>query len=227
MDLVPKTPIKSLSIGDMLTGQDGNKYVVCKTNNNVLYWEPVEEIITKVTTVVPTTPKPVQKIKEVREKYYWKDNKKKPRFEYNGNDDTWYQMGKSLLPTTDPSKKRAGYVWTTKFCNISYVVDIEYMDYSKTSSKFWKLVNECPPCIDAEDYPLKHELGTYHVNYDEQGNKFWCASVNNSKLSHQPLQSARKFPEGTTCTGRDGDTYVSRRRGDYDALRGDAFWKAQ
>ena len=56
MDLVPKVSIKSLSIGDMLTGQDGNKYVVCKTNNNVLYWEPVEE-----TETTRTACKPVQK----------------------------------------------------------------------------------------------------------------------------------------------------------------------
>ena len=231
MNRIPLADIVNIAVGDMLTGQDGNKYIVCD-EAGVTYWKPVV-VTTKVIkviaskpvakTVAPTkptpAPKPVKKVKEVKEKYYWKDNNDKPRFEGE-----FFQMGKSLKPKVSPNKFPAGYVWTTKFRNISYVVDIEYVDYSTTSTKFWNLMSTCPPCLDAEDYPYEEEFGNYHVNYDEQGNKFWCESIIKSDYTHQPLQHARKFPEGTTRTGRDGNTYVSHRNDTYDAIMGDACW---
>lgn len=232
MNRIPLADIVNIAVGDMLTGQDGNKYVVCD-EAGVTYWKPVITIKThvpkpvkKVKEVKENNPvsKPIKKVKEVKEKFYWKDNDKKPKFEHEGDNDEWYKMAKSLIPKVSPSKFPAGYVWTTKFCNISYVVDIEYVDYSTTSSKFWHLVYSCSPCIDAEDYPIKHMSGDYCVDYDEQGNKFWSHCLTSRKSSHQPLQFPRKFPEGTTRTGRDGDTYVSRRDGDYDTLWGDAYW---
>lgn len=39
MDQVPKISIKCLCLGDVLKGQDGNKYIVCE-KAKVLYWEP-------------------------------------------------------------------------------------------------------------------------------------------------------------------------------------------
>ena len=227
MNRIPLADIVNIAVGDMLTGQDGNKYIVCD-EAGVTYWKPIV-ITTKVTkviaskpvakTVAPTkptpAPKPIKKVKEVKEKYYWKDNEDKPYFEGD-----WMQMAKSLKPKVSPTKFPAGYVWTTKFCDISYVVDIEYVDYSTTSEKFWNAMKSCPPCLDAEDYPYEDTYGKYHVNYDEQGNKFWCES----DYTHEPLQCARKFPEGTTRTGRDGYTYVSRRCDTYDAIMGDAYW---
>ena len=199
MDLVPKTSIKSLSIGDMLTGQDGNKYVVCK-KANVLYWKPEEE-------------KPTPPIVSIKEK--------KPKFEHDGNDDKLLEVAKRLLPKDSASNKAVGYVWKTKFSNIYYVVDIEYKGGSKTSEKFWNFVCECPPRVEADKYSLKHISGNYCVAYDDKYNKYWCKT----NQSHEPLQNARNFVEGTYETGRDGKTYVSRRNINYEAVKGDAFWK--
>ena len=231
MNRIPLADIVNIAVGDMLTGQDGNKYIVCD-EAGVTYWKPIGKVAKVIAsklvvkTVAPTkptpAPKPVKKVKEVKEKYYWKDNDDKPYFEGDLK-----QMEKSLKPKVSPNKYPTGYVWTTKFSNISYVVDIEYIDYSTTSSKFWNRMSTCPPCLDAEDYPYEHEYGKFHVNYDKEGNKFWCESMNHSDDTHLPLQFSRKFPEGTTRTGRDGNTYVSRRNDTYDAISGDAYWEEE
>jgi hypothetical protein len=209
MNRIPLAPIELLGVGDVVSGQDGNKYVVCE-KVSILYWEPYTNttVTTVVTPVVPQskpTPapsKPIKKVKEVKEKYYWKDNDKKPRYE----GDNWDEMSKSLKPKVSPTKFPAGYVWTTKFSNISYVVDTEYNGYSKTSSRFWNVVYTCPPCLDAEDYPYEYVSGHYCVVYDEQGNKFWTWCCHGDGESF-PIQYACKFPEGTYQTTRDGTTY--------------------
>jgi hypothetical protein len=211
MDLVPKSSIKSFCLGDVLTGQDGNKYIVCD-EAGIMYWKPHVAGFTNVTTVnvtnviAPSTkpthvPKPIKKVKEVKEKYYWKDNDKKPKYEgYN-----YREMSESLKPKVSPTKFPAGYVWTTKFNNISYVVDIEYKGYSKTSSRLWRVVKTCPSCLDAEDYPYEYWSGNYCVVYDEQGNKFW--SYCGCDCESFPIQWACKFPEGAYQTSRDVTTY--------------------
>ena len=162
MNRIPLAPIDFIAVGDMLTGQDGNKYVVCD-EGGVLYWKPVvaNGATTKVTQVavnvsapVAVQAKPIKKVKEVKEKYYWKDNDKKPEYEGDNRD----EIVKSLKPKISPTKFPAGYVWTTKFCNISYVVDTEYKGYSMTSSRFWNVAMTCPPCIDAEDYPYEYTV---------------------------------------------------------------------
>ena len=158
-------------------------------------------------------------IKEVKEKYYWKDNDKKP--EYEG--DNWTEMGESLKPKVSPTKFPAGYVWTTKFSDISYVVDTEYKGYSKTSSRFWKVVLTCPPCLDAEDYPYEYVSEGYCVVYDEQGNKFWSEHFGIDK--RRPLQCPYKFPGGTYQTSRDGTTY--KRTVDNDDTWRGAWWESQ
>ena len=211
MNRIPLAPIELLGVGDVVSGQDGNKYVVCE-KVSILYWEPytntaVTTVVTPVTPSTKPTPtpapvKPIKKVKEVKEKYYWKDNDKKPKYE----GDNWTEMSESLKPKVSPTKFPAGYVWTTKFRNISYVVDTEYKGYSKTSSRFWKLVWTCPPCLDAEDYPYEYYIGGYCVVYDKQGNKFWSyCGDNDGEIS--PIQYAYKFPEGTYQTSRDGSTY--------------------
>ena len=226
MDLVPKSSIKSFCLGDVLTGQDGNKYIVCD-EAGIMYWKPHVAGVTNVTNVTvqvvapstkptPAPAKPIKKVKEVKEKYYWKDNEKKPAYE----GDNRYEMEKSLKPKVSPTKFPAGYVWTTKFRNISYVVDTEYKGYSKTSSRFWRVVTSCPPCLDAEDYPYEYWSDYYCVVYDEQGNKFWSWYYING--DSYILQYPYKFPEGTYQTSRDGTTY--KRVVDSD---GDAWWEPQ
>ena len=214
MDLVPKSSIKSFCLGDVLTGQDGNKYIVCD-EAGIMYWKPHVAGVSNVTNVTvqvvapskPThaaSPKPTKKVKEVKEKYYWKDNERKPRYE--GRDDD--EIYNSLKPKISPNKFPAGYVWTTKFNNISYVVDTEYKGYSKTSSRFWNVVWTCPPCLDANDYPYEYmsEDKNFGVVYDEQGNKFWTWYCYGNSDNY-PTQGSRKFPEGTYQTTRDGTTY--------------------
>ena len=221
MDLVPKSSIKSFCLGDVLTGQDGNKYIVCD-EAGIMYWKPHVAGVSNVTNVTvhvvaptkptPTTPsKPIKKVKEVKEKYYWKDNEKKPRYDGTNRD----EMEKSLKPKVSPNKFPAGYVWTTKFRDISYVVDTGYKGYSTTMSRFWNVVRTCPPCLDANDYPFEYVSGVYYVDYDEQGNKFWSRADGSGE--GYPLQHAHKFVEGTTRTVGDGDTYVSRRNDNGDA----------
>ena len=228
MNRIPLAPIELLGVGDVVSGQDGNKYVVCE-KVSILYWEPytntaVTTVVTPVTPSTKPTPtpapvKPIKKVKEVKEKYYWKDNDKKPKYE----GDNWTEMSESLKPKVSPTKFPAGYVWTTKFRNISYVVDTEYKGYSKTSSRFWKVVNTCPPCLDAEDYPYEYVSGDgrYCVVYDEQGNKFWseCYMCDGNDESY-PIQNPYKFPEGTYHTCRDGST---RKRMVFSD--GDAWWR--
>jgi hypothetical protein len=228
MDLVPKFSIKSLCIGDVMTGQDGNKYIVCD-EAGIMYWKPHVAGVTNVTNVnvtnvfAPSTkpthaPKPIKKVKEVKEKYYWKDNDKKPKYE----GDNRSEMSESLKPKVSPTKFPAGYVWTTKFSNISYVVDTEYKGYSKTSSRFWNVVYKCPPCLDAEDYPYEYYSGDYCVVYDEQGNKFWSEHFGIDESS--PIQYPYKFHEGTYQITRDGTT--RKRTVDSDGVRG-AWWERQ
>ena len=218
MNRIPLAPIEFLGVGDVVSGQDGNKYIVCE-KVSILYWEPyTNATVTTVVTPVapskptPTTPsKPIKKVKEVKEKYYWKDNEKKPSID---DYDKWIEMKKSLKPKVSPNKFPAGYVWTTKFSNISYVVDSGYKGYSTTMSMFWKVVGSyLPPCLDANDYPFEYVSGDYYVEYDEQGNKFWCYKWGS------PLQWAYKFVEGTTRTVGDGSTWVSRRDDE-----GSAWW---
>ena len=218
MNSIPLVPINVLRVGDILCGQDNIKYIV-KEKAGTLYWKPyVANDATSATTVSNPTkttpiasPKPIKKVKEVKEKYYWKDNEKKPA--YDG--DKWTEMSKSLKPKVSPNKFPAGYVWTTKFRNISYVVDTGYKGYSKTSSRFWNDVCTCPPCLDANDYPFEYKSGDYYVDYDEQGNKFWCYKYGDDEYA--PLQQAHKFVEGTTRTVGDGSTWVSIRRDDGSA----------
>ena len=225
MDLVPKSSIKSFCLGDVLTGQDGNKYIVCD-EAGIMYWKPHVAGVSNVTNVTvqvvaPTKPtptthaKPIKKVKEVKEKYYWKDNEKKPK--YDGDYNNRLEMEKSLKPKVSPNKFPAGYVWTTKFNNISYVVDTGYKGYSTTMSRFWNVVRTCPPCLDANDYPFEYVSGEYYVDYDEQGNKFWSDRYLDGEGS--PLQYAHKFVEGTTRTSGDGSTWVSVRCDD-----GSATW---
>ena len=217
MDLLPKCPITSCSLGDILTGQDGNKYIVCK-KANTMYWEPYEDV-TNVSSGSSSSntiaqPNPIRQVKPVKEKYYWKDNNKKPR--YDGKN--WNGMVKSLKPKTSPNKFPAGYVWITKFSDISFVVDIQYKGYSTTQSKFWNRVYCCPPCIDANDYPYEHISDNgYYVEYDKQGNKFWC--YKNSDGDHEPIQPPYKFMEGSTASDNNNRTFVSRRGNDY------AYWE--
>ena len=230
MDLVPKSSIKSLCLGDVLTGQDGNKYIVCD-EGGIMYWKPHVAGVTNVTTVnvtnviapstrpTPAPSKPIKKVKEVKEKYYWKDNEKKPKYE-GGN---YNEMSESLKPKVSPNKFPAGYVWTTKFNNISYVVDTEYKGYSKTSSRFWHVVGVCPPCLDAEDYPYEYISGDYCVVYDEHGNKFWSDRFSDGE-SH-PIQYAYKFPEGTYQTCRDGTT--RKRTVTSDGCWRNTWWELQ
>ena len=225
MDLVPKSSIKSFCLGDVLTGQDGNKYIVCD-EAGIMYWKPHVAGVSNVTNVTvqvvaptkPTpiaSPKPIKKVKEVKEKYYWKDNEKKPR--YDG--DKRVEMEKSLKPKVSPNKFPAGYVWTTKFSNISYVVDTGYKGYSTTMSRLWNVVGSCPPCFDANDYPFEYVSGDYYVDYDEQGNKFWCDRYGSGQ--GWPLQQPYKFVEGTTLTldGDEGWIWISCRNDD-----GSAWW---
>jgi len=200
MDLVPKISIKSLTVGDVLTGQDGNKYMVCE-EAGILYWKPYVSSVTIPQLALKPTPKPIKKVKEVKEKYYWKDNDKKPR--YKG--DNMQQMEESLAPKVSPTKFPAGYVWTTKFSNILYVVDTQYKGYSKTPTRFWYGVSECPPCLDAEDYPYEYNIAGYSVAYDEQGNKFWSRCICNDV--GYPLLYANKFVEGHIYTTQNGSTY--------------------
>lgn len=214
MDLIPKVSIRSLSIGDILTGQDGNKYIVCK-EANIMYWKPHVVNTTNDTTVMvakqpkmtPTQPKPVKNVKEVKEKYYWKDNNKKP--EYNG--DNYSQMVETLKPKVSPTKFPLGYVWTTKFRNISFVVDYEYKGYSKTQTRYWNVVVVCPPCLDAEDYPYKYYTNEYFVDYDEKGNKFWsdCYYYNDfdGYCVDFPFIYASKFPFEHVYTNLDGSKH--------------------
>ena len=222
MNRIPLAPIEFLGVGDVVSGQDGNKYVVCE-KVSILYWEPytnttVTTVVTPVAPSKPTpAPKPIKKVKEVKEKYYWKDNDKKP--EYEG--DNRYEMSESLKPKVSPTKFPAGYVWTTKFRDISYVVDTEYKRYSQTSSRFWNVVNFCPPCQDAEDYPYEYVSGGYCVVYDEQGDKFWSYCDRDGES--WPLQYPYKFPEGSYQTSRDGTTYKRTIDGGY---RG-AWWELQ
>lgn len=199
MNRTPLAPIEFLGVGDILSGQDGNKYVVCK-KGNILYWEPY---------TVASPSKPIRKVKEAKEKYYWKDNDKKPW--YDGG--KWNEMTEALKPKVSPNKFPAGYVWTTKFSNISFIVDIEYKGYSTTHSKVWMCVSKCPPCIDANDYPFQHiSNDCYYVEYDKQGNKFWCFTYT---IGDMPIQQANKFVEGTAITTiKDGTTYISRRGSD-------------
>ena len=223
MNRIPLAPIEFLGVGDVVSGQDGNKYIVCE-KVSILYWEPYTNatVTTVVTPVAPSKPTPttpsktIKKVKEVKEKYYWKDNEKKPKYEWNDYN-KWTEMEKSLKPKVSPNKFPAGYVWTTKFRNISYVVDTGYKGYSTTMSRFWRVVHGCPPCLDANDYPFEYKSDGYYVDYDEQGNKFWSDIYGYGMSS--PLQQAYKFVEGTTRTVGDGDTRVSRRDGD-----GSAWW---
>ena len=215
MNRIPLAPIEFLGVGDIVSGQDGNKYVVCE-KLSILYWEPYSTDVSAVapSKPTPTTPsKTIEKVKEVKEKYYWKDNDKKQA--YDGNN--WTEMGKSLKPNVSPNKFPAGYVWTTQFSNISYVVDTRYKGCSTTMSRFWNVVWTCPPCLDANDYPFEYVSRHYYVDYDEQGNKFWCYTYASSE--NFPLQEAYKFLEGTTRTDGDRTTCVSRRCDD-----GFAWW---
>lgn len=223
MNRTPLAPIEFLGVGDILSGQDGNKYVVCK-KADIPYWEPYT---TNVSVVTPSKPivapapvaspsKPIKKVKEVKEKYYWKDNDKKPK--YHGNN--WTEMQKALKPKVSPNKFPAGYVWTTKFSNISFVVDIGYKGSSTTQSRFWNYMYECPPCLDANDYPFEHKEGRYYVEYDEQGNKFWCDAYGDGVDC--PIQPAYKFVEGDFYQHKNGNTYFSRRQ---QSLCVPCFWK--
>ena len=207
MNRIPLAPIDFIAVGDLLTGQDGNKYVVCD-EGGILYWKPVATTkVTQVPVNVSAPSKPIKKVKEVKEKYYWKDNDNKPV--YDG--DKWTEMRKSLKPKVSPNKFPAGYVWTTKFSNISYIVETGYKGYSTTMSKFWDWVPSCPPCLDANDYPFEYvdESENYYVDYDEQGNKFWSSAYCTDESL--PLQQPYKFIVETARTVSDGSTYVSVR----------------
>lgn len=208
MDLVPKSYIKFLCIGDVLTGQDGNKYIVCD-EAGILYWKPHVTSVSNV-VVAPTKPKKAKK-------YYWKNNDKKPRYEYD-DCEKFFGMSKALMPDVSPDNYPAGYVWTTEFRNISYLVDFEYKGYSTTPSKFWNVTSSCPPCIDIKeyDYDFEDTYGDFYVDCDEQGNKFWCKACGRGEI--EPVQYAYKFVEGTTVTFI--DPFTSRRDSD-----GNAYWE--
>ena len=149
--------------------------------------------------------------------YYWKHNDKKPKFEYENNNDKWCKMANALKPNICPSEVPAGYVRTTQYSNISYVVDIEYKGYCKTPSKFWNVVSKCPPCLNADDFPVRYMSENYYVELDEHGKKFWCQRCGND--NQYPLQKARTLPEGSTCTIQIGKC-TSRR----DANE-NAYWE--
>lgn len=193
MNSIPVTPFETVATGDILTGQDGNKYVVCK-EGNISFWKPYSNSKPKVS-------------KKIRDKFHWKDNDKKQRFE--GDYDRLLAMIKSLKPKVSPTKFPAGYVWTTKFNRITFVVDIEYKGDSKTTSRFWKDVYFYPPCLNANDYPFEYVSGVYYVDYDETGNKFWSHS--NCDGEKYALEFAYKFPKGYVRTTRDGTTWTSNR----------------
>lgn len=213
MNSIPLVSFELLSVGDIVKGQDENKYIYCR-KANISYWEPYI-CVAEVT-------------QNVEEKFHWKDNKTKPKYE-NDEGDSYNRMAKALKPKVSPNDYPAGYVWTTKFCDISYVVDTGYKGSSKTISKFWNTVYFCPPCVDANDYPFKYvfEDGVecaeeyYYVEYDEEGNKFWC---NNFDAIDEicPLRNAYKYVEGTSCKNSEGSTWWSCREMD-----GFAYWGAK
>lgn len=153
--------------------------------------------------------------KDNNEKFYWKDNDNKPWCE---GDRLCDEMSVSLKPIISPNNFSAGYVWTTEFRNISYVVDIEYKGSSTTTSRFWNYVLTCPPCLDAKDYDYKHEIGGYYVEHDEQGNKFWseCYGISESV----PLEKAYKYPKWYKYTTSNGLVWISCRLSD-----GSAIWR--
>ena len=67
MDFVPKCPITALTVGDVLKGQDGKKYIVCK-KANTMYWEPYEESdVMNMTNNTPTPSAPYLISNERRE----------------------------------------------------------------------------------------------------------------------------------------------------------------
>lgn len=213
MNTFPNVSFEALSVGDVIRGQDGNKYVVCK-KSNIFYWEPYVANITEVVTPPvqvkknnhAPTPTPVRNtsapVKKTKEKYYWKNNDKKPIYKYDEKDGDMIDI---LMPKISPNKFPAGYVWITKFSNISYVVDTEYHGNSNKMTKFWTCQEKCPPCLDAEDYPYEyiHEDTGYCVDYDAQGNKFWTTfySIDENRFSNF---WPHKFPNGHICTFRDG-----------------------
>lgn len=204
MDLMPTCPITSCSIGDVLKGQDGKKYIVCK-KANTMYWEPYEEMpCGSSSNPIPSpkpTPTPNKKVKKIKEKYYWKNNDKKP--EYDGDD--WYEMAQTLRPKVSPCKFPAGYVWTTKFSNICFIAETAYEGYSTTPIRFWNLVGVCPPCLDAKDYPYKNVSGSYCVAYDENGNKFWTSEWDHYDNDNDyPILHPSHFLYGHIYTTRTG-----------------------
>jgi hypothetical protein len=142
--------------------------------------------------------------------FHWKDNDKKPWYNFRGSFEEWKECEKKLYPNISCNQFQAGYVWTTKYCNISYIVETEYKGSSKTLSKFWREVYKCPPCLDANDFPYEHFCEDYCVNYDENGKKFW--SFCNYQCPNTPLQYAGKFPEGTIVPAKNGLRFKSNRQ---------------
>jgi hypothetical protein len=156
----------------------------------------------------------------VREdKFHWRDYEKKPK--YDGY--TREEMSKTLKPAISPTEFVPGSVRTTKFRNISYIVDFEYKGNSKTPTLFWNVVYCCPPCLDAEEYPFKYDLEGYHVTCDEQGNKFWSLSYGSD--NNIPISHPRHYPEGTFYYTPDGTTWQSTRNEGSDEHYYGASWK--
>lgn len=203
MNIVPKSSEESLrriQDGEVLTCEDGNQYIV-HDKSGIMYLKSI-----------PTEPKNIPKLVNVQEHiqkisrwFNWTDNQKKPNYIGDMRD----EMTKNLCPKISPTIFYAGYVWTTKFNNISYVVDIEYKGSSTTSSRVWVAVHSRPPCLDAENYPFKYICEEYHVVYDEKGNKFW--SLNYGSDNNIPMQHPSKYPEGHRYVTPDGYTWISKR----------------
>lgn len=139
----------------------------------------------------------------------WRDNNKKPWFDFRDSFEEWKECEKMFYPDISSNQFPAGYVWTTEFRNISYIVDTEYKASSTTLSTFWKEVYKCPPCLDADDYPISHQCDEYSVDIDEKGKKFW--SFCGVDCPDVPLHDAGKFFEGTIVTSQNGSKFRSMR----------------
>lgn len=139
----------------------------------------------------------------------------KPKFSWNKVNfgQEYDELVKRLKPKLLPNDFHAGHVITTKFDNISYIVDFKYTKESNDKpEKFWNVVRRRPPCQDANDYAYKYILDLFYVEIDEFGNNYWCERFGDGYVC--PLQHAYKFMEGTHISPGNGSTWMSVRNDD-------------
>ena len=222
MNNIPMVAIDNIVVGDVLTGQDGKKYIVAE-ENEVKFWKPYFTKDFSINThisqenVDDDVDEDVEEDEEEdnEDKYYWKDNDNKP--EFTGSWREHVKLLKLVFPQESPYNFMPGYVRTTEYRNISFIVDIEYKGSSSETTRFWEVVSTCPPCLDAKDYPLNYIHNDYYIDYDEYRNKFWTEKYSDGDAS--PLKPAHKFIEGTEHCTHNGTVYTSLRRGN------EAYWR--